>query len=82
MNETLSPFPQQGGRIDLKGVGQPLDIIDADVALAALDGADIGTIQPGEIGQGFLRKPARLPLPPQIAGKRLAEEFGGFLHRE
>src|SRR5258708_6109099 len=81
MKIALTPLPQQHGRIDLEGLGQSLDIIDADIAFAALNRADIGAVQPGQIGQGFLREIARQPLAPQIAGKRLAQEFGGFLHQ-
>lgn len=57
-------------RLDTQSPGQPIDIVDGDVPLAALDGADVGPVKPGELGQGLLRNPALLAYPAQVAGER------------
>ena len=61
---------------------QPFDVVDADVALAALDRADVGAIQAGKLRQGPLGEAARLPLAPQVGSEQFASGClgAGFLH--
>jgi len=42
---------------DAQPGGDPLDVDEAEVALAALDAAHVGVVQPGPLGQFFLRDP-------------------------
>ena len=42
---------------DAQPGGDPLDVDEAEVALAALDAAHVGIVQPGPLGQFFLRDP-------------------------
>jgi len=49
---------EQLGNAEIKGVGQLFEVIDADVALAAHDGADVGAMEPGMLGQDLLRPAA------------------------
>ena len=37
-----------------QGTGNALDIVDGDVAFPALHRADVGAVQSGQLGQGFL----------------------------
>ena len=46
------------GNAEIKGVGQLFKVIQTDVALAALDGADVGAVKPGMLGQDLLRPAA------------------------
>ena len=40
---------------------QPIDVVERRIALAALDAADVGQMQTGSFGEGFLREPPRQP---------------------
>jgi hypothetical protein len=68
--------------LDPQRLRQPFDAVDADVALTALDRADVGAIQAGTLRQGSLGETARLPLAPQVGGEQFAGGYlgAGFLH--
>jgi hypothetical protein len=51
---------------DSKGVGQEADVVQADVAFAAFNAADIGAVQPCFVRERFLTPPARLPQLPYL----------------
>jgi hypothetical protein len=63
---TAFPFDgrHQGGQIDLEGLGQERDVDQAHVALAALDAADVRSMQARALGQRLL---AQGPARPEIA---------------
>ncbi len=54
MIESLDLLPQKTRRLQIERSRKPLDVIDADVALASLYGADIGPVQAREIGELLL----------------------------
>ena len=47
-------------RGDVERLGQPDDVLDAGIAHAALDVADVGAVQVGLLRQGLLRQPSGL----------------------
>src|SRR5207245_11812970 len=53
----------------LQGSGQPLDVEDADVAFSSLDRADVGAVEAGSVGQGFLREGGARACAGPVAGK-------------
>src|SRR6266576_7239671 len=57
-------------RVD--GHRQALHVVDRDVPLSAFDGADIGAMQPGFLGQVFLRNSQSLAIAPQVFAKDVA----------
>ena len=40
--------------MDSEGIGQGMDVVEADVALAALDTPHVGTMEAGPIGKRLL----------------------------
>lgn len=44
------------GYLHAQGARKPLHILDRDVSLPALDTADVGSVQAGQLGQPFLRQ--------------------------
>lgn len=64
---------QEHARLDAEGVGQLADVVDGDVAFAALDRTHIVAMQSGQLGQGFLRELLLLPEPAQVGGVALTE---------
>ena len=54
---------------------QPLDIVDTDIALAALDRADEGAMHAGPISEFFLGHSTSPPLLPEIGGEYHAERL-------
>lgn len=57
---------QQPPRRHANGLGEPVDVQEADVALAALDGAHVSPVQPGLGGQRFLGQSSSLPRGMQV----------------
>jgi hypothetical protein len=50
-------------------VGEPFDVVDGDVALASLNGADICSMQTGGISERFLRELPAFARSPQVLRK-------------
>jgi len=53
-------------RIDPDRPRQSTDGVDRDISLGPLDGTDVGSMDPGDFGEAFLRQPLRFPEPPQV----------------
>ena len=64
---------QEHARLDTEGVGELADVVDGDVAFAALDRADVVSVQPGQLGESFLRELLLLPEPAQVRGVALPQ---------
>lgn len=64
--------------VEAQGVGQTTDIVDTEVALSALDAANIGVVKPAEVCQSFLRQPSGAADGPQVARQPEAEGMGVF----
>lgn len=52
----------------MEGRRHLLNVVDGDIALGALDGADIGPVEAADIGEGFLAEAALFPKPAHIGG--------------
>lgn len=65
-------------RIDLQSPRQLEQRFHADIALAALDPADVVWVQPATLGQLLLGEIALLPQPPHLAPQR--QQIGIVLH--
>ena len=65
-------------RVKAQGVGQTTDVVDAEVALSALDAADVGIVQSAEICQSFLGQPPGAADGPQVARQPQTEGMGFF----
>lgn len=74
----VHPFAQFR-RGEAKGTGQPGDVLDAGVAEAALNPADVGGIEPGLFGELFLRELFRLALTADVQSQR-SEDSVAFRH--
>lgn len=57
---------KQFARFDPQSSSQFRDVVDGDIAFTALDGADVGPVQPGEVGQFFLGDALLRPQTPKI----------------
>ena len=64
--------------VEAQGVGQTTDVVDAEVALSALDAADVGVVQSAEVCQSFLRQPTGAADGPQVARQPEAQGVGVF----
>ena len=62
---------KQVENISVEGGSQSLNVVDADIPLAALDAAYIGSMQACHIGEHFLRYAPTLPPRTQVRGKTL-----------
>ena len=70
----LSPVElEQLHRLNPERICQPADIVDRDIALAALDRTDEGAVQAGQLAELLLRETTRLPRGPDVGGERFAE---------
>ncbi len=49
-----------------QSVRNPIDVIDRNIALAAINRAYVRPVEPAEFGEGFLRKPFLLTRPPNL----------------
>jgi hypothetical protein len=64
---------EQVGRLNIHGLGQLIDDIDAGRVKASFQRTYVGAIDIGKVCEFFLRKPLRLPLFPQIDRKDLPD---------
>lgn len=64
--------------VKAQGVGQTTDVVDAEVALSTFDAADIGVVQPAQVGQSLLRQPPGAADGPQVVRQPEAEGVGVF----
>jgi hypothetical protein len=64
---------EQVGCLDIHGLGQFVDNVDASRVNASLQRTDVGAIDISQVGKRLLRKPFGLPLPPQIGRKNLPD---------
>ena len=62
---------QQLGRGGAEGFGDQEDVLERDVALCAFDGADVGAVQTGTVGQLLLRDASRGSQALQVEGQDL-----------
>lgn len=73
---------QQNPSLDLHRSGQPGDIIDGNVLLGSLDGAQIGPVQPGFVREAFLRPAALRPKQTKVSRKYVSQfTFGRSFHK-
>lgn len=64
---------------DLEAIGQPLDGANLEIALAPLQGTDVGPVHAKKFGERFLTKPFGHAVSPQVAaetGQRFAFHGG------
>lgn len=61
--------PQQVHGVETQGICELSDIIDAEVALTALDPADVGVVHPAQVGEFFLGHAASFTNRPQVPRK-------------
>jgi hypothetical protein len=57
----------QRGRIYSDPLGDPLEALERQVPFAALEAAQIGTVDANEVREPLLTKPLRLPIRSQVA---------------
>lgn len=75
------PWPQQVQRVNLDAGGKPLDALERQVALSALDPTHVGPVDAKDVGEGFLAEAARLPVGAQVqADGALQVSFGHGLN--
>lgn len=58
--------PQEIGRFDPKGTGEPIHDVDPGGIDASFERADVGAVDLGAMGELFLRQAASLPQLPEI----------------
>lgn len=63
----LNGFRKQGQRIEVEPTDDPLYAPERQVALASLDGAHVGPVDPQDIRERLLAQSLCLPVGPQIA---------------
>lgn len=68
---------QQLGRGGAEGFGDQEDVLERDVALSAFDGADVGAVQTGTVGQFLLRDAGRCSQALQVEGQNLFRSGNG-----
>lgn len=51
----------EDSRRHAESVGNCIDVVEADIALASFDRTDVGAVDAGQIRERFLRQPALLP---------------------
>ena len=61
---------------DAEGVGEGVDGVEGDVALAPLDRTDVGAVEAGEVGEALLGEPARAAQLPQALPEGAAPREG------
>lgn len=61
---------QQLHRVELDAAGDALQGLEGQVALAPLDAAHVGPVNPEHVGERLLAEATRLPVGPQIAADR------------
>src|SRR5439155_19159660 len=66
LGPTRSLRRQQPQRLDAEPLGQPLDRLQGQVALASLHRSQVGAVIAQVIGEGFLAEPPLLPAAAQI----------------
>src|SRR4051812_18227243 len=71
---------QQGQRLDLKPRRNPLDIPQREVALAALEAADVGPVEADHVGRLFLAFISRLTTPHERRGVLAQDALQVALH--
>ena len=55
LQQPISRAHQHERDIHVQCLGQSLDVVDRDIALCALERADVGAVQAREVGQSLLR---------------------------
>ena len=68
---------QQPGRGSAEGLGDQENVLERDVALCAFDGADVGAVQTGTVGQLLLGDAGRGPQALQVEGQNLLRSSDG-----
>ena len=68
---------QQLGRGGTEGFGDQEDVLERDVALSAFDGADVGAVQTGTVGQLLLGDAGRGSQALQVEGQNLLRSSNG-----
>ncbi len=75
------PRPQELQRVQVDPSGEPLDALERQVALPALDAAHVRAVDTEDIGEGLLAEAAGLPVGPQVqADDALQVSFGHGLN--
>ena len=76
----MTPFRdglQQLGRGGAEGLGDQENVLERDVALCAFDGADVGAVQTGTVGQLLLGDAGRGSQALQVEGQNLLRSSNG-----
>jgi len=75
---------EECGRRYLQRISQTPDVLQSHVPLAPLYGSDVGAVQPGEVGEGFLAESPLFAMPTQLVAKGLTSLGTGLpqLHND